>query len=504
MKAFHGSVVLRNDGPDILSGKDDLNAGVAVPITVRKSSDLTLASLFDIDDLPLSNPFPTTNKGNYEFKVASDTYDIIIQETTPDEVKLQLVQIFDITKGLILSSYFGVVGDDTVDDLIAIQKWVDFVIDNNAKGFLEQGRHKITGPIIIKQSQDWSIFGAGFRGSTIIQYTDNTPIFKLGRDADNTVAFDITLSDFGFEYNSPVDQAHTDSNPIFFNKGFFHINIHNMHFNGGLYAIKIDPGIAAPWGGDWRSLTFGSGMVGGCIDSSGTASATPNNSWDLFFVDAVNMEQTYFKDIKGYNFTIGTLEIISASHGQELMTLQAGAECTIQALKLENGTYDAGGIALFGASTNAKIRINQFNISGPQMDFNPVSGQINIFDVSRGGDTGWFSVGTFTFAANTLTGNVFAIKGQVGEMNIDNYVEDGKGLQLTDTSTTATCERLTVGNYLNKHMTQNLGDVDTTVLLGDPNTAIYQTALTTTRTHLIPSLKNELFNGLQYKVVLND
>lgn len=89
MKAYQGSVVLRNDQFDALSGKDDLNAGVGKSVTVRIASSPpgqgALASIFDIDEVGIGNPLTTDSKANYVFKAADAEYDLVIEEGTEDE-----------------------------------------------------------------------------------------------------------------------------------------------------------------------------------------------------------------------------------------------------------------------------------------------------------------------------------------------------------------------------------------------------------------------------------
>ena len=87
MKTYNNSVVLRNDGTDPSSLKDDLNAGISKLVTVRVASLPTpglgaLASLFDINSIAIANPVTTDNNGNYVFKVGDGNYDIIIEEGT--------------------------------------------------------------------------------------------------------------------------------------------------------------------------------------------------------------------------------------------------------------------------------------------------------------------------------------------------------------------------------------------------------------------------------------
>lgn len=93
MKAYHNSVVLRNDGIDPSSLKADLNAGITVPVTVRINATQALATIFDLDEVGTSNPLTTSNNGNYAFKAADNVYDIIISEGTANEVVLEKVEI---------------------------------------------------------------------------------------------------------------------------------------------------------------------------------------------------------------------------------------------------------------------------------------------------------------------------------------------------------------------------------------------------------------------------
>ena len=77
MGTFHGSVVLRNDGVDSDTGVADLNAGAGVYVKVEVSSTGGDAALLDLDDNAIPNPITADSKGNYAFKTADGTYNII-------------------------------------------------------------------------------------------------------------------------------------------------------------------------------------------------------------------------------------------------------------------------------------------------------------------------------------------------------------------------------------------------------------------------------------------
>lgn len=90
MIGYNGIVNLRNDGVDPSTTKKDLNAAIGALITVRFATvppgQGVKADLFDIDDVADANPATSDNFGNYFFKIATGTYDIIFQEGTANEV----------------------------------------------------------------------------------------------------------------------------------------------------------------------------------------------------------------------------------------------------------------------------------------------------------------------------------------------------------------------------------------------------------------------------------
>jgi len=89
MRAYHGSAVLQFDSAT--TG----NAGSGVNVTVRINSTQALATIYDLDDVVIANPLTTDVKGNYAFKSLDDVYDIILNEGTGDESKLEKVNIVD-------------------------------------------------------------------------------------------------------------------------------------------------------------------------------------------------------------------------------------------------------------------------------------------------------------------------------------------------------------------------------------------------------------------------
>lgn len=120
MITYNGSTGLRNDGVDPSTSKADLNAAQGVLVTVRlatvPSGTGVLASLFDLNDLPIANPLTTDTNGNYTFKAADATYDIIVNAGLASEVIVPSEQLVDMVGVKGLGRLFPATADIAVND----------------------------------------------------------------------------------------------------------------------------------------------------------------------------------------------------------------------------------------------------------------------------------------------------------------------------------------------------------------------------------------------------
>lgn len=101
MKTHSNGAIFRNDATDPNTLQVDLNAAILKPVTVRVASLPTpgqgaLASIFDINGSPISNPTATDDNGNYSFQAASGIYDVIIDEGVLDIIEPSI----DLTGGI--------------------------------------------------------------------------------------------------------------------------------------------------------------------------------------------------------------------------------------------------------------------------------------------------------------------------------------------------------------------------------------------------------------------
>ena len=116
MKKYHGDIVIQFD--TLATG----NAGSNKLVTVYLTGTTNKADLFEDDETtPLDNPVAAGGIGNYSFKVANGTYDLVIDKDLGSEFSLTKVQIFDaetvVNSGTFNKHSVVVIGGQPVLDL---------------------------------------------------------------------------------------------------------------------------------------------------------------------------------------------------------------------------------------------------------------------------------------------------------------------------------------------------------------------------------------------------
>lgn len=396
---------------------------------------------------------------------------------------------------------YGAVGDGSVDDTASVQNWVNAVCNGGIGGYAPAGVYKLTSSITFPKKPGWSIEGAGKLATTFIMATNNIPIFVLS-GTSSTLTHRFRISDMTLDYTN-VQTGNTSANCIQYNYECFQGLLRNIDFDGGYYGIGVASGAGGPWGHTFDDLTFNAGLRGGAIEMTGSLNAVPNNHYGRLNVDAVNMVGPIFKDMKGYNTWFDTVEVFSATpnQGPQLMTIQAGAQFNIGAMKFEGGTWTASQTRFIDVGVNAGIRIQELFLGGQFSTLNAPGGTFYLLYVSGSG--GIAEVRDITAAFATVTaGNAFIVTAGTGSIvRIGAWRTTSGTFQLQNAGSSVTSDAITVDNIANNHLSYDKGDADYTVADGDPTTIIFNTALTAPRVVNLQNNLNNLFNGMRYRII---
>lgn len=398
----------------------------------------------------------------------------------------------------------GVLDGSNIEPLTSgVQAFVDYLADRHCHGYAPPGTFLVDDTINFPATYGWGVIAGGSEGATWEQATDNIPIFDLGATPVDTM-HSCRLSNMQFKYSNSQPAANTAANCLLFSAEALQVELQSIRFFNGFYGLKVQSGIPAPWGEDWNNLQFTSGLTGGAMDWTGSTLGTPNNQWGRFFVNATNMTDTIFKNLVGYNWTIGTIELLNATNLQ-LLKLQAGSTVEIGALKLELAQYDATvpDNILINAQVGASIRLGSFDLGGTWCVLTPTTGTF-LF----GGDGGRIEVGHAAFGATEATSNFYLCGGSTKEylFREKEFRDGGFGvftIPLTNTAGTTTANKVTVWPDKNDRLSDNKGDAAYTIAQGDPGTIVFETTLTASRTVALPVDAALLFNGLRYHIISN-
>lgn len=381
--------------------------------------------------------------------------------------------------------------DGTTDDTAALQAFVTYICNNSYKGILPRGVAKITGALDFPCVPRWTIEGQGRTQTTIKQFTNNIPIFNLG---SNTASYlhGFQIRGMEFDYNTSQGTANTNANPILLSQEGFEAVFYDLGFKRGTYGIRVANTIGGPWGCTFDELIFESGLTRGAMDWSQATSAVPNNRYGRMFCDATNMIGPCF-DLRAYNAVIETLEFVAGYQGPVLLRLNYGGALVINAVKIENGTWPADGRVMFDFPAAINVVINEINFSGN--DFT-ITGSGDLYAI-RAVD-GNVSIGSvYADASTTITTGAWLTSGQI---EIDR-IKMSSGWRLLNSGGSENANTTFVNDWARGRISQDKGNANYTIVLGDPNTLIFNTTLTAARTVTLPAATDNLFNGLYYDVV---
>lgn len=401
---------------------------------------------------------------------------------------------------------FGVIVNSPVDsgsltaNTAAFQDFVDAVVSQGALGELPSGEIRVNAKIDFAQRPSWALRGRGRVSSIIKQYAVNTPILDLGTDSASYM-HSVELSDFGLQYTVAPTSAQTEANCIRHSAGIYQATFRGLSFGNGYYAMSVVSGgdVVAPWGCTFDDIQFGGTLTGGAMDWSASVNAVPGNRFGRIFAQCTSASQTMFK-VRGYAWTIDTIEFLDNPNGVALMEFAAGSIVNIGALKLEIGSFVAD-TSLFRFSTGCKADIGHIHVGGTTLAV-AASKTLTVIRTGIGGvSDGSVRVGHLMAIGTAVDGTAVVAEGaepiSIGAVSLVG------GFALTNPGSSDVANRVRVDSYVNGKVSDDRGDTDYTVAVGDANTAVFQTPFTAPRTVTLPSTASALHNGLFYDLVFN-
>jgi hypothetical protein len=238
------------------------------------------------------------------------------------------------------------------------------------------------------------------------------------------------------------------------------------------------------------------------MDWSLCINGVPNNHFGRIFLDGSNMVGPVFH-VRGYNFTIDTIEFAACHQGPQLFVCDASTRVEVGTFKLENGTYGAGfsGKALVELKGNAYMNMGNFHMGGNNMVMNMTSLKCYMFTVNSGaGGGGYLRVEFIDALWTTRSGNSYVANPGTLSRGLDIG-----GVLLTlwdinDSSASTTQNRTRLFSAANGRMSLDRGNTDITLAIGNENVQMFNTAFTAPRAVTLPSAGGA-FNGLEYTIV---
>jgi hypothetical protein len=405
------------------------------------------------------------------------------------------------------------------DSTAIIQAAVNNIVTNGLHLIIPAGTYKITAAINIPFGFGWKITGAARGGTTITQFTSNTPIFKFATGSSlvgsTTVGpFSWAITDLHLTYNTPQTSANVNGDAFFFttnNNVYFNCEISRITFDNGFEGIAEDPTTSvAVWGCGIRDNVYAGTNTGSYIQLAHNSAGQENLEIDGAYVSANSIVSTepviniLSNDSGSYNH----IEINNLLNGGDLMYMSGAG--TIGSVKCEICTWNGGGHVF--QFPNAHFTIGFLAIENTTI--NATGNSVVGIDVSAGGATSTITVGNVNLSfSSAIVGNFYLANAGNGSPNFNlRFINSPQGLlgvanaYLVNVPASLSDQGVSIGDWQQSRLTTDNANTNATWKAGQPNYILYNTPLTAN--HTIQVLDNDeafantnMYNGLPLCVI---
>lgn len=382
---------------------------------------------------------------------------------------------------------YGAVGNGTTDDTTALQAAITAAVAGKGRLIWPPGTYKISSALLMGTSSsgstNWEMSGTGV---TIMQDTNNTPIFKFTKELTRNFVIR------GFEFAWTNNQASTNTLAIgiYFdsdtnnNYGFYNFEVCNVIFRNGYRGICVNEGSANTipvWGANLHDWHHSSGMSGAAIRLVQTASGQPNiRLANIYLRGDIATEEGII--IQGAaSVAMQNIEFNKYIFREMILTTCDAVEIT--AIRSEDGTLSSnfGGIWTF---SDCRFRVSGWQVQ--KKEFN-VAGWAYVFRLLSGNTTA--VIGTGGVASLTITaGQVAVVSGDaVADIQFDGGFRNGSGIvkvyKFDNTSTHVSRDRGVRGSVITKTASYTATDADDIIICNGSSVTITLPAPSATLSH---------------------
>jgi hypothetical protein len=401
------------------------------------------------------------------------------------------------------------------DSTAAIQAAVNVVVPNGYNLIIPAGTYKLTAAINIPFGAGWRISGAARGGTsgggtTLLQYTNNTPIFKFATasPASSVGPYSWSITDLHFSYNTQQTSANTNGVPIFFttaNNTYFNCEISRNTFDNDFQGIAEDPAVlTSVWGCAIRDNVYSGDNTGSFIQLNNTGSGQPNISIDGLFVSAqaIVAGQSIINVGNNDSGYYNHIEVVSLANGENIMSLSGSG--TIGSVKCEVCTWNAGNTAF--QFPNAHFTIG--SISLDTTTINASAGSAVGIDISAGGATSTINIGNTNLSFASIAGTFYLANIGNGEPNFMlRFINSPQGLlgtanaYLVNVPASLSDMGVSVDDWQQLRLTGDNANNNVIWSAGQPNIIFYTTPFTANHTVQVSDndeafANTNMYNGL--------